>query len=70
MTLTRQEIAAELARIAEFDSAMEKRIEKLLRQCPADIKARILETSLGTETEYAKDAAFLSDLLSEEAEAA
>ena len=70
MTFTREEAAAELAAIAKFDADIQKRIDRLVRYSPPDIKARIEATSLGAESGYAKDAAMLADLLTEEAEAA
>lgn len=70
MTFTREEAAAELAAIAETDAKLQKRIDRLMRYAPADIKARIEATSLANEAGYAKDAAMLADLLGEEAEAA
>ena len=70
MTFTREEAATELAAIAEFDAALQKRIDRLVRHAPADIKARIEATSLANEAGYAKDAAMLADQLAGETEAA
>lgn len=64
-----QQIASELSVIAERDAENGKRIDRLLRNCPADIKQQIEATVLGTETGYADAAALLSDLIFEKAEA-
>lgn len=65
-----EQIAAELSVIAKIDTETNKRIDRLLRNCPADIKQQIEATVLGTETGYAQAAALLSDLIFEKAEAA
>lgn len=63
------QIAAELDSISATSAQLEKRIERMLRACPVEIKVMIEATSLGVECEYAKDAAFLAELISEQAEA-
>lgn len=70
MTFTREEAAAELAAIAETDAKLQKRIDRLMRHAPADIKARIEATALANEAGYAKDAADLAGALFAELEAA
>jgi hypothetical protein len=69
MTWPNYRIADELNAIAHFDAEMQKRIERMLEACPVEIKDQIKATSLGMESGYAKDAAFLADLLDEKAEA-
>lgn len=64
-----EQIAAELDAISTTSAHLEKRIERMLRACPVEIKAQIEATSLGMESGFAKDAAMLADLLSEKAEA-
>jgi hypothetical protein len=62
-------IADELHAIAHIDAELQKRIERMLEACPVEIKDQITATSLGMESGYAKDAAFLAELLDEKADA-
>jgi primosomal protein N'' len=62
-------IADELTAIARFDVEMQSRIASMLSKCSPEQKSLISATSLGMESGYAKDAAFLADLLDEKAEA-
>jgi hypothetical protein len=63
------QITAELDAISTTSAQLEKRIERMLRACPPEIKTQIEATSLGVESGFAKDAALLADLISEKAEA-
>jgi RNase adaptor protein for sRNA GlmZ degradation len=64
-----EQIAAELDAISATSAQLEKRIERMLRSCPPEIKTQIEATSLGLESGFAKDAALLADLITEKAEA-
>ena len=64
-----EQITAELDAISTTSAHLEKRIERMLRACPPDIKTQIEATSLGAESGFAKDAALLADLISVKAEA-
>lgn len=66
MTWLAEQIAAELDAIAETSAALEKRIERMLRACPPDIKATLEATSLGTESGFAQDAKRIADAISSE----
>jgi hypothetical protein len=65
-----QQIASELAAVADLDAALNKRVDRVLQNCPPEIKLQIEATVLGSETGYAQAAALLSDLIFEKAEAA
>lgn len=63
MAWTADQIASELDGIAAFDEALEKRITRLLRNCPPDVRAKLEDTSLGSVSLIAADAKRVADEL-------
>ena len=57
------QIAAELDAIAGLSEELEKRITRLFRHCPPEIKATLDATPLGTESGFAEDAKRVADAI-------
>ena len=63
MTWLADQIAAELDAMAATSEQLEKRISRLIRSCPPEIKSTLEATSLGTESAYAEDAKRVADAI-------